>query len=94
MMSGTRASSMLSTRAMEGGWPRASSHSGAAEADEAPGSTTTSSMASRDTEDSCSPEDTSRQRPRRRRRGSQQHLCGVDKRELILDVSNFKLIYY
>lgn len=57
IMSGTRASSMLSTRAMGVGWLRQSSESGAAEAEDAPGSTTTtSSIASKDTEDNCSPE--------------------------------------
>lgn len=50
---------MLSTRAIGVGWLRQSSESGAAEADEAPGSTTTSSIASKDTEDNCSPENAS-----------------------------------
>lgn len=50
---------MLSTRAIEEGWLRESSESAAAEAEEAPGSTTTSSMASKGTEDNCSPEKTS-----------------------------------
>lgn len=60
MISGTKASSMLSTRVIGVAWLRESSQSGAADADEAPCSTTTtSSIASKDTEDNCSPENTS-----------------------------------
>lgn len=58
MISGTRASSMLSTRGMGAGWGRESSESAPAEEDDAPASspTATSSMPSREPGDSSSPD--------------------------------------
>lgn len=57
MISGTRASSMLSTRGMGAGWGKESSESAPAEEDDAPASspTATSSMTSREPGDSNSP---------------------------------------
>lgn len=58
MISGTRASSMLSTRGMGAGWGRESSESAPAEEEDAPASSppATSSMMSREPGDSSSPE--------------------------------------
>lgn len=58
IISGTRASSMLSTRGMGAGWGRESSESAPAEEDDAPASspTATSSMTSSEPGDSSSPE--------------------------------------
>lgn len=59
MISGTRASSMLSTRGMGAGWGRESSESAPAEEDDAPASSPpTSSMPSREPGESSSPEKT------------------------------------
>lgn len=58
MISGTKASSMLSTSGMDGGWGRESSKSTPAVEDDAPVSsppTTTSSITSSETGDSSSP---------------------------------------
>ncbi len=62
MISGTRASSMLSTSGMGAGWGRESSESTPAEEDDAPASspTATSSMTSREPGDSSSPEGTTK----------------------------------
>lgn len=57
MISGTKASSMLSTSGMDGGWGRESSESAPAVEDDAPASspTTTSSIPSKETGHSSSP---------------------------------------